>query len=278
VTEMETHVPGDPYIIRYPEIVAVTDGEGSQVELVEFFECTGGAMWAQLHYAKSPLVRSVRTVGASTRYILDPGRADLDLVGSRFAAGISGVAVEGDEIAISYIGLGGGGVGASGCRSLASGVTRSICDPSGGGKKQGRRSGSPGGSASSSASTTRTRLRGATWTLCHNIAKAVQDEDSRYLSHTIVQLFPVPYRTKNCVAVVCEFASRNPARLVSSFEELLSACTLSPETGMAVFRGLDPRPLLEEFGWAAKRGRSPGRGSPPWRGAVLSASWRAGAS
>jgi len=116
-------------------------------------------MWAQLHYAKSPLVRSVRTVGPSTRYILDPGHADLELVGSRFAAGISGVAVEGDEIAISYIGLGGGGVGASGCRSLASGVTRSICDPSGGGKKQGRRSGSRGGSASSSASMTQTRLR-----------------------------------------------------------------------------------------------------------------------
>jgi len=255
VTEMETHVPGDPYIIRYPEIVAVTDREGSQVELVEFFECTGGAMWAQLHYAKSPLVRSVRTVGASTRYILDPGRADLDLVGSRFAAGISGVAVEGDEIAISYIGLGGGGVGASGCRSLAGGVTRSISDPSGGGKKAGATIWLPRRErVLIGVDDTDTPEKGATWTLCHNIAKAVQDEDSRYLSHTIVQLFPVPYRTKNCVAVVCEFASRNPARLVSSFEELLSACTLSPETGMAVFRGLDPRPLLEEFGWAAKRG------------------------
>ena len=38
---------------------------------------------------------------------------------------------------------------------------------------------------------TDTREEGATWTLVHNIAKAVEDEHSVYLSHTIVQLFPV---------------------------------------------------------------------------------------
>jgi methanogenesis imperfect marker protein 11 len=101
---------------------------------------------------------------------------------------------------------------------------------------------------------TDTPQEGATWTLCHNIARSVQDEDSRYLSHTIVQLFPVPYRTKNCVAVVCEFASRSPGRLVSTFQRLLASHTLSRETGMAVFRGFDPGPLLMEFGWAVKRG------------------------
>ncbi|MDI6899406.1 MAG: DUF1743 domain-containing protein [Methanolinea sp.] len=245
----------DPYIIRYPEIVAVTDTEGRQVELVEFFECTGGAMWVQEHYAKSPLVRSVRTVGSSTRYILEPGTVDLDLVGSRFPAGISGVSVEGDEIAISYVGLGGGGVGASGCRSLAGGVIRSRADPSGGGKKAGATVWLPRRErVLIGVDDTDTPQEGATWTLCHNIARAVQDEDSRYLSHTIVQLFPVPYRTKNCVAVVCEFASRNPDRLVSAFQRLLATHTLSSETGMAVFRGFDPGPLLGEFGWAVKRG------------------------
>ncbi len=255
MTKRDPPLLSDPYVIRYPEIVAVADEEGHQVELVEFFECTGGAMWVQMHYARSPLVRSVRTVGSSTRYILVPGKVDLDLVGSRFPAGISGVSVEGEEIAISYVGLGGGGVGASGCRSLAGGVIRSVCDPSGGGRKAGATIWLPRRErVLIGVDDTDTPEDGATWTLCHNIARAVQDEDSRYLSHTIVQLFPVPYRTKNCVAVVCEFASRDPDRLVSSFERLLASHTLSPETGMAVFRGFDPRPHLEEFGWAVKRG------------------------
>ena len=38
---------------------------------------------------------------------------------------------------VSYVGLGGGGVGASICRSNAQGVTRSTNDPSGGGKRAG---------------------------------------------------------------------------------------------------------------------------------------------
>jgi methanogenesis imperfect marker protein 11 len=106
---------------------------------------------------------------------------------------------------------------------------------------------------------TDTPEEGATWTLCHTIARAVADEHSRYLSHTIVQLFPVPYRTKNCVSVVCEFASDDPAGLADRFQALLERYTLSPETGMAVFTGFDPA-LLEEFGRAVKRGEvSPGR-------------------
>ena len=48
----------EPYIIRYPQIVAVADSAGERVELIEFFDCTGGAMWAQHHYAQSPLVSS----------------------------------------------------------------------------------------------------------------------------------------------------------------------------------------------------------------------------
>lgn len=244
----------DPYIIRYPEIVAVASRDGSEVELVERFECVGGAMWARLHYAKSPLVHSVRTVGNSTRYLLAPGKADLSLEGSRFPAGICGVEVGKDEIAISYIGLGGGGVGASGCRSLAGGVVRTRCDPSGGGRKAGATIWLPRRErVLIGVDDTDTPEEGATWTLCHNIAQAVENADSRYLSHTIVQLFPVPYRTKNCVAVVCEFATRNPSRLVSSFHRLLERHTLSDKTGMAVFSGFDPGSLAD-FGWAVKRG------------------------
>ena len=60
----------EPYVIHYPRIVAVADESGGKVELVEFFDCIGGAMWSKCHYVKSPIVEDVRCVGSSMRYIL----------------------------------------------------------------------------------------------------------------------------------------------------------------------------------------------------------------
>jgi len=249
----------DPYTIRYPQIVAVADESAEQVELVEFFDCTGGAMWVKRHYAQSPLVRAVRTVGATNRYLLSAGSADLALEGSVFPAGIAAVAVEGDEITVTYRGLGGGGVGASICRATARGVVRCESDPAGGGRLAGSTIWLPRRErVIIGIDDTDTPEEGATWTLAHNIARAVENDRSRYLSHTIVQLYPVPYRTKNCVAIACEFATSDPAGLVRHYRDYLEEYTLSEETGMAVWRGFDPSPL-EEFGGRVKRGEvSPG--------------------
>jgi methanogenesis imperfect marker protein 11 len=244
----------DPYIIHYPRILAIADDSGTQVELIEFFECTGGAMWAKQHYAKSPLVRSVRNIGMTMRYMITPGETDLALEGSRFPAGISAVAVDGDEIKVSYVGLGGGGVGASACRSYAQGILRCVNDPSGGGRRAGPTVWLPRMQrVLIGVDDTDTPEEGATWTLVHNIAKAVEDESSRYLSHTIVQLFPVKYRTKNCVSLVVEFASTEPQKLADRFLNLLERYTLSDDTGMAVYTGFDPSGLLP-FAWSVKQG------------------------
>jgi methanogenesis imperfect marker protein 11 len=250
----DTEELNDPYIVQYPMIVAVADEQGTAVELVEFFDCIGGAMWSKHHYAQSPVVQSVRNCGSTMRYLLNPGNADLDLQGSRFPAGICGAGVDDNEIEISYIGLGGGGVGASACRSFAGGVLRCRNDPSGGGKRAGSTIWLPRRQrVLIGIDDTDTPDDGATWTLAHNIARAVEDDASRYLSHTIVQLYPVPYRTKNCVSIVCEFASSEPAMLVDRFRRLLERYTLSEDTGMAVFTGFDPLALLP-FGWAVKKG------------------------
>ena len=247
-------IPGDPYIIQYPGIVAVTDENGRAIELIEFFDCLGGAMWSKHHYAQSPVVRSVRNCGPTMRYLLHPGQADLDLQGSKFPAGICGAAVQDDEIEISYVGIGGGGVGAASCRSFAGGVTRCRSDHAGGGKKAGSTVWLPRRQrVLIGVDDTDTPDEGATWTLTHNIARAVEDDASRYLSHTIVQLFPVPYRTKNCVSIVVEFASSEPGILVERYRDLLERYTLSDDTGMAVFTGFDPIPLLQ-FGRLVKRG------------------------
>jgi len=101
---------------------------------------------------------------------------------------------------------------------------------------------------------TDTPEEGATWTLVHNIAKAVEDEHCVYLSHTIVQLYPVPYRTKNCVGLVAEFATNDVRKLVGRFHALLEQYTLSNKTGMAVYTGFAPSEELLAFGRKVKRG------------------------
>jgi methanogenesis imperfect marker protein 11 len=244
----------DPYSIIYPEILAIASDDGTAVELIERFDCIGGAMWVKRHYGQSPLVQQVRTVGQTTRYLLSPGAVDLELVGSRFPAGIARVAVSDNEIGITYLGMGGGGVGASICRAHASGVIRSESDPCGGGKVAGSRIVLPRFQRLIiGVDDTDTPDAGATWTLCHNIARSIEDEQTRYLSHTIVQLYPVAFRTKNCVAVACEFATSDPAGCIDRFEKLLREYTLSDETGMAAYTGFDPSPL-EEYAWMVKRG------------------------
>ncbi|MGB7789520.1 methanogenesis marker protein 11 [Methanoregula sp.] len=245
----------EPYVIHYPKIVAVADATGSQVDLVEFFDCVGGAMWTKRHYAQSPLVNKVCCVGPTMRYSLKTGSVDLALEGSRFPAGISGCTVDRSEIAITYIGMGGGGVGAAACRSDAGGVLRSRSDPAGGGKVAGATIWLPRRQrVLIGVDDTDTPEEGATWTLVHNIAKAVEDDRSIYLSHTIVQLFPVPYRTKNCVSLVVEFATSDPEGLIGRFHNLLERYTLSTKTGMAVYTGFTPSALLLSFGRSVKRG------------------------
>jgi methanogenesis imperfect marker protein 11 len=245
----------EPYIIHYPRIVALADESGSQIELIEFFDCVGGAMWSQHHYAKSPLVKNVRCIGQTMRYVLTPGTVDLALQGSRFPAGISSCEVSPSEISVTYIGMGGGGVGAAACRSDAKGVLRSRCDESGGGKVAGSTIWLPRMQrVLIGVDDTDTPEEGATWTLVHNIAKAVEDEHSVYLSHTIVQLFPVPYRTKNCVSIVVEFATTDTRGLTERFCQLLKRYTLSQKTGMAVYTGFTPSEELLAYGRNVKRG------------------------
>lgn len=245
----------EPYVIHYPRIVAVAEESGGTVELVEFFDCIGGAMWSKCHYVKSPIVEGVRCLGSTMRYNLKTGTVDLELEGSRFPAGISACTVYDEEIAITYIGMGGGGVGAAACRSDAAGVLRSRSDPAGGGRMAGATIWLPRMQrVLIGVDDTDTPEEGATWTLVHNIARAVEDEQSVYLSHTIVQLFPVPYRTKNCVALVVEFATNNPEGLVARFRQLLEQYTLSKKTGMAVYTGFTPSEELLAYGRKVKQG------------------------
>ena len=246
--QVETMELSDPYNITYKGIYAVADRKNENVEIMEQSSCYGGSAWALYHYSKSPLMIKSRAVGDMMRYLVRTGHIPLDLKSSVAAAGIESVIVNGDEIEITYSGLGGGGVGATTCRAYASGVLRCRLSESGGGKKASgtivvpRRERVLVG-----IDNTDSKEVGATWTLAHNIAAAVDAPERKYISHTLVQLYPVPDKTQNCVATVLEFACMGGAKkdLLDAIRSGLEKYSVSDETGMVAFSEFDAEGLME---------------------------------
>jgi len=237
----------DPYVVAYKQIHAVCASEEDRVEILERSNCYGGSAWARYHYSQGPLVISSRNIGEWFRYLATPGRVNLDLVSSRKSAGIEAIIIKGDEVEITYAGLGGGGVGATLTRARAYDVLRHELTECGGGRvARGtivlpRRERLIIG-----VDDTDSKTVGATWTLVHNIASCVDSQAVRYISHSLVQLFPVPAKTQNCVSTVVEFACLpgKSEELIEDFAELLRKYTVSADTGMAVFKGFDPSSLM----------------------------------
>jgi methanogenesis imperfect marker protein 11 len=247
----------DPYVVVYRQIHAVCNADDSLVEILERSSCYGGSAWARYHYSKGPLIKSSRAVGDWFRYLVKPGRVDLDLVSSKRSAGIESVLVRGDEVEITYSGLGGGGVGATLSRAKAGDVLRYDTTECGGGRvARGtivlpRRERIVIGVDDTDNKTT-----GATWSLIHNIASKVDRPEAQYISHSLVQLFPVPTKTQNCVSTVVEFACLPGMAegMLQDFKALIQKYSVSQQTGMAVFRGFDPSGLMP-YSERCRRGR-----------------------
>ncbi len=238
----------DPYAVVYKQIHAVSSPDGGTVEILERSSCYGGGAWSLHHYSKGPLVISSRSLGEWFRYLVRSGKADLDLASSRRSAGIESVLVRDCEVEITYAGLGGGGVGATVSRSRAGDVLRAAVSESGGGKVgRGtivlpRRERIVIG-----VDDTDSKTEGATWSLVHNISSKVDRPEARYVSHALVQLFPVPTKTQNCVSTVVEFAALlgKSDEMLADFKDLLERYSVSENAGMAVYRGFDPSPLMD---------------------------------
>jgi methanogenesis imperfect marker protein 11 len=238
----------DPYNITYKGIYAVADRKNERVEIMEQSSCYGGSAWALYHYSKSPLVIRSRAEGDMMRYLVRTGSISLDLRSSVAAAGIESVIVNGDEIEITYSGLGGGGVGATTCRAYASGVLRCRLSESGGGKKaRGTIVVPKRERILVGIDNTDSKEVGATWTLAHNIAAAVDAPERKYISHTLVQLYPVPDKTQNCVATVLEFACMEGQKkgLLEDIKEGLEKYSVSNETGMVAMSDFNAEDLME---------------------------------
>ncbi len=238
----------DPYTIPYKGIYAVADMKNELVEIMEHSSCYGGSAWALYHYSRSPLVIKSRSVGDMMRYLVRTGNSDLQLQSSVAAAGIESVIVSDKEIEITYSGLGGGGVGATTCRAYASGVLRCQISESGGGKRASGTIVVPRRErVLIGIDNTDSKEVGATWTLAHNIAAAVDSLEHKYISHTLVQLFPVPDKTQNCVATVLEFACVEGVKeeLLEGIKEGLVEYSVSDETGMVALSDFDAASLME---------------------------------
>ena len=239
----------DPYTIPYKGIYAVCDKNNEYAEVIEHTNCYGGAAWSKFHYSHSPLILNTRSIGNMIRYLVRTGTSSLELKASRSAAGIESVIVNDDEIHITYAGLGGGGVGATKCRAFAEGVLRYECTESGGGRAAKGTIVVPRRErVLIGIDDTDTKETGATWTLTHNIAKELDCLECVYLSHTLVQLYPVEARTQNCVSTVLEFGCVNEnakKELLESVREALVKYSVSDQTGMVVLSDFDAEDAYE---------------------------------
>jgi len=244
-----------PWVTPYKDILAICDEAGSQLELIEENNCYGGAAWAKYHFiSSSPLIKKSKTLGNTTRYLLDVGRSDLDLIPTFSAAGIESVVVNDHTVEVTYAGLGGGGVGATICRALAGDVISYEMTEAGGSKhSRGTITLPRRRRVLIGVDDTDTKEEGATWSLVHNIACKVESKDAKYISHSIVQLYPVEIKTQNCVATVVEFACTEDDELIKKFKDELGELTLSEETGMVVFQGFDASSLDEYVGACKER-------------------------
>ncbi|MHC1597627.1 MAG: methanogenesis marker protein 11 [Methermicoccaceae archaeon] len=232
----------DVYTAAYRAIYAVVSEHGDRVELIECPACFGGAYWALHHYSQRSNVLSSRVYGDTVRYVLRTGESDEPLVGTYSAAGIERVEVHDERIAITYAGLGGGGVGATVCRALARGVESYELSHSGGSQPARGTLVLPARQrVLIGIDDTDSKTKGATWSLAHNIAKSIASPDVAYLSHAIVQLLPVPERTQNCTSTVVELGctKKNVKPAVEHFRRLLADYSLSDEVGMAVWVGFE---------------------------------------
>lgn len=245
------------WMAPYQRIIAIADEAGKYVDLIEESPTIGGSAWITYHIGKtSPLVVKARREGSRNIFRLRAGRESVKLVPGICGAGIEEVEVLNNEIAISYCGLGGGGVGVA-SRGTAEGVERVEVE------------GKVGGSNLTKTKIVLPRLErvivgiddtddeeeGATWALAHNIAVELQEKSlGNYLSHSVVQLYPkAPFKTQNCVSVALEFASNRGTELIKKSRRLLGKHTLSENTGMAVLNKFEINEEIKNYGSLAKR-------------------------
>ena len=254
------------WISPHKRIAVAIDKKAGVAEIIEDHArgtCIGGSAWSLYHYTKnSKSVFWSKREGPRLFYKvkLSEAHAPTALVASYDPASIESVVLDGDKVRVTYSGLAGAGVAAL-SRGMAEGVDGVDVMDYGGGKKVGR---------ATIIVPRKEKLiigvddtdkadEGATWSLVNELANEISSAfpGTYYLEHAIVQLYPQnPHKTQNCVAVAVSFAidPLNAEPMVKAFRKALEENSLSKETGMAYFRGIQIPAILGEFALKAKLG------------------------
>lgn len=252
------------WISPHRKVTVAVDTKAGVAEIIEEHArgtCLGGAAWSLYHYTKnSDIIYWSKREGPMIFYKVHLSRMQTaaKLVASYDPAAIESVIIDGDRVKVTYSGLAGAGVAAL-SRGMADGVEGVEVSNYGGGKKIGRATliVPKKEKLVIGVDDTDTAEEGATWSLVNELAVEISSklQGVDYLEHAIVQLFPQnPFKTQNCVAVAVSFAAPPGSRrkIIKAFQEKLAEHTLSKETGMAVFRGIDIPQSLKDYAAKAK--------------------------
>jgi methanogenesis imperfect marker protein 11 len=259
--ELRKIVSDKKWIMGYNNLWAMHDQNNRTVMLVEDYGPSDGFFieaWRTFHFPRtSSIVQKSYREGGKSIHIISEGEGELDLVPAASPIGISSCNVCEDEIGITFEGVGGGGVSASYSRGIANGVLRVEVHEEGGGRKLGK----------STVILPRKKLFlvgvddtdsedvGATYSLVHNISEEINSEESRYLIHGNVQLYPFnPNKTRNCFGTVVGFMI-DPGledQVTSHFKKRLLEETVSDKTAMCTYEGVVVNNELLNYSMRAK--------------------------
>ncbi|MDG6257975.1 MAG: tRNA(Ile2) 2-agmatinylcytidine synthetase [Methanomicrobiaceae archaeon] len=243
------------------KFLVMADEAAGIAEIIEHCSHRGTIEWDAMNRRRAGgAARSISVEGTAMSIVAAIGSYPVHFG----AAGseIGGQALEGveilgeDEIATTWAGIAGAGVGVAACLPQAPGVLRaeypSEEDMKIGGARTNRvRIISPRyEKITIGIDDTDTKEEGATWVLALQCAEQCPVEGVEYLNMRLIQLNPaVPKKTTNCVGSALNFAVRPGSvdALLDYVREYIETNAVSDDAGIAVHRGIalpDDSPFL----------------------------------
>lgn len=230
----------------------MVDERAGIAEIIEHCLARGTIEWdAMNRYRAGGVVTGCLVDGTSMTLRAKLGRIPVNFGAAADDIGgqaLEAVEVTGNEVITSWSGIAGAGVGVAACLPQAPGVLRSEYPTEddlkvGGARINQVRIISPKyEKVCFGIDDTDTKTEGATWVLALRCAESCKIEGVEFLNMRLVQLNPkVPQKTTNCVGSALNFAVKpeNVVELQEYVRKFVEKHTLSHDTGIACFRGID---------------------------------------
>jgi methanogenesis imperfect marker protein 11 len=234
------------------KFLVMVDENAGIAEIIEHCSHRGTIEWDAMNRRRAGgAIRSINVEGSAMSMTASIGSFPVNFGAA--STEIGGQALEGveilgeDEIATTWAGIAGAGVGIAACLPQAPGVIRAEYPTEedlkiGGARTNRVRIISPRyEKITIGIDDTDTKEEGATWVLALKCAEACPVEGVEYLNMRLIQLNPaVPKKTTNCVGSALNFAVRpgSVEPLLDYVKEYIETNAVSDDTGIAVYRGI----------------------------------------